>query len=331
MLKHDDAGRIVRFDICIPDLFRYEIAGERENGQPAMSGVVIGDIAGSPHEGRYDKVVPRELVGPRSRFTDDTVLSCAVAEGLIEGLEETGREAAASDPQAQAVIVGRIRDALKAFTRHYTQAGYGGSFVKWARGGSLEPYNSFGNGAPMRASFAGWCAATLAEAELFGRLSARPTHNHPDAEEAAAVVAACIYILKTGGTKRDVLNYAQKHYDLSFTLDALRPIHAFNITAKGTLIASLVCFLESANFAECVGLAISLGGDCDTLAAIAGSIAEAHYRIEPDLLAQALDKLDPPLARVMHSATAYVRKEGLWRPGERETDAPLRCRCEWGE
>lgn len=305
------------------------ILSEELNGQPAMSGLVIGDIAGSLHEGRYDKVVPQKLIQPNSRFTDDTVLSCAVAEGLVDGLKQVGREAAASDPQAQQIILSTIGDALQTFSRRYPHAGYGSQFKIWMNSNNPQPYNSYGNGAPMRAAFAGWCAATLEEAELFGALAARPTHNHPAAEEAAAVVAACIHILKTGGSKRDVLRYAQTHYDLSFTLDALRPVHAFNITAKGTLIAALVCFLESTCFADSIGLAISLGGDCDTLAAIAGGIAEAHYRIAPELLHTALSKLDTPLTHTLHTTTAFLHKEDLWRPGEKETDEALRCRCQW--
>ncbi|MBR4737704.1 MAG: ADP-ribosylglycohydrolase family protein [Rhodocyclaceae bacterium] len=296
---------------------------------PAMSGTLIGDIAGSSHEGRYDKVVPQELIVPNSRFTDDTVLSCAVAQGLVDGLTQVGRDAAARDPQAQQILLRTIGDALHKFARTYPHAGYGGNFKVWMNSDNPQPYNSYGNGAPMRAAFAGWCAATLEEAECFGTLCARPTHNHPTAEEAAAVVAACIYLLKTGGNKRDVLQYAQTHYDLSFTLDALRPVHAFNITAKGTLIAALVCFLESTSFADSIGLAISLGGDCDTLAAITGSIAEAHYRIDPNLLHTALAKLDAPLAHTLHHCTAYLRKENLWHPGEKETDEALRCHCQW--
>ena len=294
-----------------------------------LLGAVIGDIAGSTYEGRYDKVLPALLIGQHSRFTDDTVLSCAVAEGLLAGLADTGREKLEKSAKKQAQVVEAIARTLKDFARAYPHRGYGGSFRKWAAGDSLSGYGSFGNGAVMRTSFAGWYAASLAEAELFGRLSARPTHNHPEAEEAAALLCGCIHLLKQGGGKREVLRYAGAQYDLHFTLDALRPIHAFNITAKATLIVALVCFLESASFEHCLQLAISMGGDSDTLAATAGALAEAHYCVSPALQAEAASKLDDRLLEVMRHAASAFQREGLWRLGKNSSDAPLACECVW--
>ena len=299
-----------------------------------LLGPIIGDMAGKPFEGRYNKTIPDPLFGPASRFSDDTILTCAVADGLVRGVKEAGgRDGLAASAERQATVVNALARSIKDFGREYRHRGYGGRFRQWLESDSLEPYNSYGNGAVMRAGFAGWYATSTAEAELFGRLTARPTHNHPEAEEAAAALAACIHILKSGGDKKDALRHAQTRYDLSFTLDALRPIHAFNITAKATLIAALACFLESRDFAECVGLAISLGGDCDTLAAVAGSLAEAHYAIPPDLMQEAVFRLDARLLGVLEAATRALEAEGLWRPDDNReaVSLSLRCVCSWPE
>lgn len=309
-------------------------ADSPENGacaHPALSGPVLGDIAGSTHEGRYDKVIPEQLIGPHSHFTDDTVLTCAVAAGLQESLFRLDRAALSCRPEMQAQVVADLARAIKSYARRYPQAGYGSRFRSWVESETLAGYHSYGNGAAMRCAFAGWYAKTLAEAQLFGALTARPTHNHPDAEEAAAVVAACIFILQSGGAKKDLLAFARTHYDLSFTLDALRPVHACNITGKGTVMVALVCFLESGSFAHALGLAISMGGDCDTLAAVTGSLAEAYYAIPGDLLAAGLSRLDDALLADLRSATRVLRAHGLWRPGTREGAEPLRCRCTWQE
>ena len=180
-------------------------------------------------------------------------------------------------------------------------------------GDSLEPYNSYGNGSAMRVSFAGWCATSLEEAMLLGKLSAQPTHNHPLAVKGAQVVAGCIYLLKTGADKRGILSFAQQYYNLDFTLDALRPIHSNNVTCEGTVPVAIVAFLESDNFENVINLAISMGGDTDTLAAIAGSIGEAYYAVPDYLQRKAVDRLDTRLLSAFKAATAKLTEAGLWQ------------------
>lgn len=295
----------------------------------ALSGAVLGDIAGSTREGKFEKVIPDTLIGPYNHYTDETVLSCAVAAGLRTGLEQTGREGLASSSDRQALVRKEVALALKSYAKKYPYAGYGKRFKEWADSSSLEGYNSYGNGAPTRVAFTGWYARTLDEAFLLARLSAEATHNNPVAIEASGVVAGCIFLLKGGGSKRDVLKFAQKHYDLSFTLDALRPMHGLDLTCNGTVMVAIMCFLESTSFAHALGLAISMGGDTDTVACITGALAEAFYCIPDDLLVAGLSKLDDKLLDTLTAATCVLESENLWKPGRREQAEPLKCKCKW--
>lgn len=300
-----------------------------ERAHLALSGTALGDIAGSTHEGKFEKAIPKELIGAYSHYTDETVLSCAVAEGMRAGVEKVGRAGLAASQQNQSLVKKELALALRNYARQYPYAGYGKRFWDWASSGSLEAYNSYGNGAAMRAAFPGWYATTMAEAQLLGQLSAAATHDNPVAIEATGVVAGCIYLLKTGGSKRDVLKFAQKHYDLSFTLDALRPMHGLHATCPGSVMVAIVSFLESTSFRHALGLAISMGGDCDTQAAITGAIAEAYYTVEPELLVAGLARLDNRLLDAMTAATCILEAEGLWHPGTHESAEPLTCRCRW--
>lgn len=258
-------------------------------------GAVIGDISGSTLENKFIKEKPACLIPPRSQFTDDTVLTCAVAAALQAALPGLSPEEIVSSASARSAVSRALTEEVVKYARAYPHAGYGGNFRLWMQLDEHAPYGSYGNGAPMRCSYAGWAARTLEEAEELGRLTAAITHDHPDAMTAAAVVSGCIYMLRTGASKQDILAYASGYYNLCFSLDALRPIHAFNITASGTVPVAIAAFLESESFADTIALADSMGGDVDTLAAIAGSIAEAAYSIPEELLAQAEEKLDKAL------------------------------------
>jgi ADP-ribosylglycohydrolase len=274
-----------------------------------MMGAVIGDIAGSGYEGKYIKELPDLLITERDRFTDDSVMTCAVAEGIIVGLSEVNRAKLPHDPASQKAVEYEIAATVKKFAKRYPQAGYGSLFKQWVADDSDRPYNSYGNGSAMRVSYAGWYAKSLEEAQLLAKLSAQITHNHPQAIEGAIVVASCIYMLKTGAGKKEVEIFARRFYNLDFTLDAIRPIHRFNIACAGTVPVAIAAFLESDSFENMIKLAISLGGDTDTIAAIAGSIGEAFYIIPHELKQRAYEKLDYRLILTFEYSTQLLHDE----------------------
>ena len=168
------------------------------------------------------------------------------------------------------------------------------------------PYGSWGNGSAMRVSFAGWAARSLGEAELLGELSAAVTHDHPEGIKGAKAVAGCIYILRTGGSKEDVRRYASQYYDLSFTLDEIRPDYSFDVSCQGSVPQAIVAFLTGTDFADVIAEAISIGGDSDTIAAIAGSIAEVLYPIPPELIYRVTERMAPEMRSVVKRANDFL-------------------------
>ena len=199
--------------------------------------------------------------------------------------------------------------SLKTYGRRFPRAGYGGSFRRWLASESSEPYNSWGNGSAMRVSFAGWAARSLEEAEVLAELSAAVTHNHPEGVKGAKAVAGSIYLLRSGGTKEDVRQYAGRYYDLGFTLDEIRAAYTFDVSCQGSVPQAIVAFLTGESFADVVAEAISIGGDSDTLAAMAGSIAEVIYPIPAELLDRVAARLAPELRKVIERANRFIEAE----------------------
>ena len=257
-----------------------------------MFGAIIGDMAGSvfefnPWRGDW-RGIP--LLAPGSGFTDDTVLTIAVAEALMKG------------GKTDAEIRDGMRDSILALARQYPRSGYGGRFAKWLREGGGGPYNSFGNGSAMRVSPAGWAASSLEEAERLARLSAEPTHNHPEGVKGACAVAGAIFLARQGEGKDSIRAYAGGRwgYDLGRSLEEIKPVCEFDETCQVSVPEALTVFLESDDFEETIRKAIWLGADADTQAAIAGSIAEAFYGGVPEgLKAQALPLLDERLRKAV--------------------------------
>jgi ADP-ribosylglycohydrolase len=280
------------------------------NESPLVIGAMIGDIAGSGYEqrGKGIKRKPDRLIRRSDRFTDDTVLTYAVALGIIDGMKKVDRSALMTDKAMQETVAGEIALSLKKFAGRYPDAGYGGAFREWAREKTLEPLDSWGNGSAMRASFAGWYADSLEEAELLGRLSACFTHSHPHGIKGAVVVAGCIYLLRTGHSKEEAREYASGHYNLNFTLDGIRPTYKFDNSCEGSVPQAIVAFLENDSFEEVIKAAISIGGDSDTIAAIAGSLAEACYPVPADLALKAWDKLDSEMKFAVRTVTEFLRQ-----------------------
>ncbi len=257
-----------------------------------MLGAIAGDIIGSVYEAkkswRQVKTPHFEpLFDARARFTDDTVLTVAVADSLLHG--------------------GDLVELFKGYARAYPAAGYGGTFKRWAMSDSQEPYNSWGNGSAMRVSPIGFAYAMLDEVLLRARWTAEVTHNHPEGIKGAQAVAAAIALARAGSSKDDIASYIEGKfgYDLRCTLDEIRPHYEFDVSCQGSVPQSIRAFLESADYESAVRLAISLGGDTDTMACIAGGIAQAYYGGVPEeIRREALTRLDNRLRRVVEEFEA---------------------------
>ena len=273
----------------------------------AMLGAVCGDIVGSIYEAKNLKAVlaPEALFHPEDRFTDDSVMTCAVADGIRKGLQQLPKDWLHA-PQAEAVLFTAIQDSMLFFGRKYPNVGYGGTFIRWLQDENPQPYHSWGNGSAMRASYAGWAANSLEEAEKLGELSAAVTHDHPEGIKGAVVMAGCVYLLRQGASKEDLRAYVEKFYRLDFTLDEIREEYTFHVSCMSSVPQAIEAFLEGGNYAEVIALGISIGGDSDTIAAMAGSLAEVIYPIPNTLRQQVLEVLDKPLQDALAEAVAYL-------------------------
>ena len=236
-----------------------------------MLGAIVGDYIGSVHEHHATKRKDFVLLDPRCQVTDDSILSLAVAEWLMDGGD----------------LVARFHQLVSAFPG----AGWGGMFRRWARAGSREPYNSFGNGAAMRVSPVGWAFDSLEETLDAAAESSRVTHDHPEGIKGAQATAAAVFLARTTHDKNVVRDEVTRRfcYDLGRTLADIRPTYVFNATCQRTVPEAITAFLEAEDFEDAIRNAISLGGDADTLACIAGGIAHAYFGALPaELTAPAL-------------------------------------------
>lgn len=252
-----------------------------------MLGAIIGDIVGSIYEWDNIKTKEFELFDPRCFFTDDTVMTLAVAEGFMN--------------RGDGDVAFSIIQAMKKYGQLYPNAGYGGKFIKWVLTEDIEPYNSWGNGSAMRVSLVAWAFDSLSEVEHYAEISAAITHNHPEGIKGAQATAAAIFLARVGKSKDEIREYiiSKYGYNLSRTLEEIRPSYRFNESCQGTVPEAIIAFLESLDFEDAIRNAISLGGDSDTLAAITGSIAEAAYGIPEGIKAKAKSFLDDNLTDVL--------------------------------
>lgn len=246
-----------------------------------MLGAVLGDIIGSVFESSGAKSKRFPLFAPGSTFTDDTVCTVAVAEALVRG----------TTPDR----------ALRSWGLRYPGRGYGGAFAAWLHSPDPKPYGSFGNGAAMRVSPAGLLARTLDEALDTARRVTEVTHNHPEGLKGAAATAHAIFLAR-GGERPEAIRRAiadTYHYDLSRTVDEIRPAYSFDITCQGSVPPALACALEAQDFEDAIRNAISLGGDADTLAAIAGGVAEALFGIPESIAHEGFARLPPEMIEML--------------------------------
>lgn len=234
-----------------------------------MIGAIIGDISGSKYEFNNIKTKDFPLLSKGDEFTDDTIMSLAVAKALMES-EKTGQD-------FKTLLVKDMQD----FGRRYPSS-YGGRFAEWIYERNPKPYNSFGNGSAMRVSACGLAAQSLEEAEKLGKESAEVTHNHPEGIKGAVCTAGAIYLAKTGKSKEEIRDYVSQFYPMNQSVDEIRPDYYFNETCQQTVPQAITCFLDSTDFEDTIRNSISIGGDSDTVAAIAGSIAWPYYQNHPE-------------------------------------------------
>ncbi len=245
----------------------------------AMLGAIIGDIVGSKYEFTSGKTKDFELFSSDSCLTDDSLMTIAV-----------GCACAKSDLSDEEDFKSWVIYYMRKIGREFPSAGYGYHFFRWIKSDFMGAYNSFGNGSAMRVSPVAWVAKSLEEAEELAKWSAEVTHNHPEGIKGAQAVAAAIYLARTGKSKAEIKDYIEKHYyKLDFTLNEIRPAYEFDVTCQGSVPQAIQCFMESSDFEDAIRNAVSLGGDGDTQAAMAGAIAEAFYGIPEDIKQKGLE------------------------------------------
>ncbi|MFO7611475.1 MAG: ADP-ribosylglycohydrolase family protein [Clostridia bacterium] len=253
-----------------------------------MLGAIIGDIVGSRFEWNNIKTKEFEFFSDGCKVTDDSIMSLAIAKAILDcngDYTDLGKAAVS---------------AMQEIGRPYPHCGFGGMFQSWMYSDNPHPYNSYGNGAAMRVSACGFAATTLDEAKLFSGLVTEVTHNHPEGMKGAEATAVAIYLAKTGKDIQEIRDYInENYYPMDFTLDGIRDSYKFNETCINTVPQAIMAFLESTGFEDTIRNAISIGGDSDTLAAIAGGIAEAYYGIPDDIRKQALSYLEERLMKIL--------------------------------
>lgn len=242
-----------------------------------MLGAIIGDIVGSVYEFESDKTKDFELFTEESRLTDDSMMTIAVGCACVK-----------ADLSDEEDFKSWVIYYMRKIGREFPSAGYGYHFFRWIKSDFMGAYNSFGNGSAMRVSPVAWVAKSLDEAEKLAKWSAEVTHNHPEGVKGAQAVAAAIYLARSGKSKIEIKDYIeQNYYVLDFTLDEIRPTYEFDVTCQGSVPQAIQCFLESTDFEDAIRNAVSLGGDGDTQAAMAGAIAEGYYGIPEEMKTEA--------------------------------------------
>ena len=265
-----------------------------------MIGAIVGDIAGSRFE--FCNLKSKEFVllatadeaewGPPSSFTDDTVMTLAIAQALTDWCKS------GSSVYGELSLLA-VR-AMQDFGRRYPRAGYGGHFAQWLSEADPRPYNSWGNGAAMRVSACGWAGRTLDEVEAMSRAVTVVTHNHPEGIKGAEATAVCVFLARQGKSKDEIKAYVKaNYYPLDFTLDEIRPTYDFDVSCQGSVPQALEAFFESTSFEDAIRNAISIGGDSDTIGAICGGVAEAYYGVPKEIRAKAMTFLPQHLADVL--------------------------------
>lgn len=248
-------------------------------------GAIAGDIIGSVYEFHPIKIKEFSLFNKKSSFTDDSIMTLAVAQWLL------------NDKNSKEELVKQ----LQIFGHRYPKGGYGRMFNNWLRTENPEPYNSWGNGSAMRVSPVAWVGDSLEEVQRLARISAEVTHNHPEGIKGALATADAIYLARLGSSKEEIRDHIEIRYDydLDRTVDEIRPYYKFDVSCQGSVPESIICFLEAKDYEDTIRNCISLGGDADTMAAIAGGIASAYWGVPNDIHAKTINRLSDDLLDVL--------------------------------
>ena len=240
-----------------------------------MIGAIAGDVIGSIFEHYAVKSTRFPLFSPYSRFTDDTVLTVAIADSILRKVD--------------------YATSLKTFGQKYPNAGYGGSFFRWIYAADSKPYNSWGNGSAMRVSPVGFAFNSMKDVLHEARESAKVTHNHPEGIKGAQATALAVLLARSGKSKATIKQEISDRfaYNLNRTLDEIRPDYGFDVSCQGSVPEAIIAFLEAKDFEDAIRNAISLGGDSDTIACIAGGIAQAYYQDIPSKIVSNVRKRLP--------------------------------------
>ena len=267
-----------------------------------MYGAISGDIIGSPYEfDRGNKTKDFPLFSFDSDWTDDSVMTIAVAEALINTLGQ-------DDEAIKTALV----ESMQKWGHKYPFAGYGTRFSGWLRAKSPKPYGSYGNGSAMRVSAAGWLYDTLEETRHIARLTAEVTHNHPEGIKGAEADASAIFLARTGSSKDEIKDYIIREfgYDLSRTCDEIRPAYRHVESCQQTVPEAITAFMEGTDFEDVIRTAVSLGGDCDTLTCIAGGMAEAFYGIPKFIKNECQARLEEDMLEICDGFEMMLEAKG---------------------
>lgn len=269
-----------------------------------MYGAILGDIIGSPYEFNAHNYKAKDfpLFNENSQFTDDTVMTLAVAKAFMDAGLDASREK----------LTKSLFEVMPEVGKKYPNCGYGGMFYYWiTRENQRKPFNSFGNGSAMRVSSVAWLYDNLGAVSDAARTSASVSHNHPEGIKGAESVATAIFLARRGDSKEEIKQFIEKQfgYDLNRTCDEIRPNYRMDETCQGSVPEAIIAFLEGENFEDVIRNAVSLGGDSDTIACIAGSIAEAYYGVPEELKAECRKRLSPDLLEILNQYDAVMEKK----------------------
>ncbi len=255
-----------------------------------MIGALIGDIVGSRFEFHTHKAKDIRFFHRRCKPTDDSIMSLAVAKAIV---------ACDGDyAELSQVAVSCMQELGQA----YPNAGYGGSFYEWLWESDPQPYHSYGNGAAMRVGPCGFAAQSLEEARELSRKVTQVSHDHPEGLKGAQALTDAVYLARTGATRQDLRAHVCEHYyDIDFTIDQIRPTYQFDVSCQGSVPVALEAFFESTSFEDAIRTAVSVGGDSDTIAAMAGAVAEAYYGVPQDFVLAADNYLDARQSQILAS------------------------------
>lgn len=270
-----------------------------------MIGAIIGDIAGSRYERVNHKSKVFELFDKKCRLTDDSVMSLAVAKAILDCEEDV-------DSLGKTAI-----SAMQELGRIYKNAGYGGTFIKWLWAEDPQPYNSFGNGSAMRVGPCGFAAKNLDEARLLSAKVTEISHNHPEGMKGAEAIAVAVYLARNGNSKEEIRNYiTSNYYEIGFSLDQIRKSYKFDVSCQGSVPVALEAFFEAVDFEDAIRNAISVGGDSDTIAAMAGAVAEAYFGVPEGIIDSAINYLDARQMEILYYFEKRYPSKALDKNGE---------------